>query len=73
MSGSESNVMANQNKKKVSDFFDDINAAEKARAILKRFFVNDLLGPSLSLGRFSSGICRGDFSCVVSGENQKAL
>jgi hypothetical protein len=39
-------------KKKVSDFLDDFQAAEKARAILKRFFVSDLLGPGLSLGWF---------------------
>lgn len=41
------------NKKKVSDFLDDFQAAEKARAILKRFFVSDLLNPGLSsLGWF---------------------
>jgi hypothetical protein len=56
MSDTEATAMAEQTKKKVSDFFDDINAAEKARAILKQFFVKDLLGPSLSLGEFFSTI-----------------
>jgi hypothetical protein len=49
-------------KKKISTFLEDLQAAEKARAILKRFFVSDLLGPGLSLGQFKCQI----FACTFS-------
>ncbi|KAI6189390.1 Scarecrow [Aphelenchoides bicaudatus] len=49
MSDDELNEDMETTKKKVSDFLDELSAAEKAKAILKRFFVTDLLTPSISL------------------------
>lgn len=38
---------------------------EKARAILKRFFVSDLLGPRLSLGKLSGWLWRVDLPLLA--------